>query len=385
MASAAPTPTYDYAELDKLLDKTKSQVFLGNNAAFLGPMMCATEFEWNTSIETADTDGKRIRWNPADFLGCTILGRISSLLHELAHIYRLHALRRGDRCPDVWNIACDIAINRDLLKFGYKLEWPVAGIGAHPEIPFELEEQIYDYLKKPGGGGTSGIPGHVCGGLPLNPSQATKQHMINSVVQSIQAAQQAGKPGDVPGSVKEIINTFLAPKVPWETIIYKWMDDLSDEDYTWQRPARNHLPHGMYLPTRYTEQNRLRHIMCFQDVSGSIGEKDSIRFNSELKFLWETFKPGEITMVQFDTKIQKVDKLEAGDEFGEIEIIGRGGTSLVCVKKYILDHKPSAVIIFSDMEVSPMTSPAPDCPILWVCVGNKSATVPYGQLVHVDA
>lgn len=386
MATAANV--YDYRELDKMLDKTKSQVFLGNSAAFLGPMMCATEFEWNTNIETADTDGKRIRWNPEDFLGCTPAGRVSSLLHELGHIYRLHGIRRGDRCPDIWNKACDIAINRDLLKFGYKLEWWKEGIGPHPEIPFELEEQIYDYLIAPGGAGAPPpgdlVIGHTCGGMPIVLTPSQQQHMINAVVQSIAAADAAGKPGDVPGSVREMITTFLAPKVAWETEAYKWMDDLSEEDYTWQRPHRNHLPHGMYLPTRYLEEGRLRHVMCFQDVSGSVQPADSVRFNSEMKYLWDTFKPVEITMVQFDTKIQKVDHLEAGDAFNEVEIIGRGGTSLVCVKKYILEHKPTAVIIFSDMQVAPMTMPPLPCPILWVCINNKDATVPYGRLIHVD-
>lgn len=388
-APPAPAPEYDYAMLDRELDKTKSRVFLGNNAAFLGPLMCATEFEWNTSIETCDTDGKRIRWNPADFLGCTRDGRISSLLHELGHIYRLHQLRRGDRCPDIWNIACDICINRDLLKFGYKLEWPHEGIGAHPEIPFELEEQIYDYLIKPGGGGQpppgQSIPGHVCGGMPANASQAVKQHMINSVVQAMQSAIQQGKPGDIPGSVREIIKQFLAPKVPWETVIYQWMDDLSDEDYSWARPNRSHIPMSMYLPSRVKDETRLRHVMCFQDVSGSVQPKDSVRFNSEMKFIWDTFKPEKITIVQFDTKIQKVDVFEDGDPFTEIEIIGRGGTCLKCVKKYILDEKPTAVIIFSDMWVAPMTMPPPPCPILWVAVDNKDAQVPYGKLIHINA
>ncbi len=384
--ASAPAPEYDYAMLDHLFDKTKSKVFMGNNAAFLGPLMCATTFEWCTTIETCDTDGKTIRWNPADFLACTADGRVSSLLHEMGHIYRLHQLRRGDRCPDVWNIACDIAINRDLLKFGYKLEWPQDGIGAHPEIPFELEEQIYDHLNKPGGGGPKPAPGtHVCGGMATNPSQATKQHIINSVVQAMHSATQAGKPGDIPGNVKEIIKTFLAPKVPWETVLYKWMDDLSDEDFSWARPNRFHLPHGMYLPSRVNDENRLRHIMCFQDVSGSISTKDSIRFNSELKFVWDTFKPEKLTIVQFDTIIQQVDVFEGGDPFDEIKITGRGGTCLVCVKQHIEEHKPTAVVIFSDMCVPPMTMPPPECPILWISVDNKDATVPYGQLIHIRA
>ena len=138
---------YDFVKLDRDLDKVKSQLFLGNNAAFLAPIMCSLEFSWNEEIETCDTDGINIRWNPKDFLGCTFEGRVSALLHEIGHVYRLHPLRAGNRCPDVWNIACDIIINRDLRKMGYKIDdnhWAVPGLADHYEIPFDLEEQIYD-------------------------------------------------------------------------------------------------------------------------------------------------------------------------------------------------------------------------------------------------
>jgi predicted metal-dependent peptidase len=377
-----PTPVeeFDYEMLNRELDRTKSKVFLGSNAAFLGPLMCSLEFVWTTAIDTAATDGTKIEWNPHDFLGCTPEGRVSSLLHELAHVYRLHPVRRGDRCPDIWNLACDIVINRDLIKLGYGIDgWHKAGIGPHPEIPFELEEDIYDYLKKPGAPPMPSPSQCGCSGMP-QVGPAGQQAMINAVVQAAHAATISGQAGQIPGNVTEVIKNFLAPKVPWESLVHQWMTELLDEDYTWARPNRRYRP--MYLPSRFTDEGRLCHLICYQDVSGSISSKDSLRFNSELKFIWDTYKPEKLTIVQFDRIIQKIDLLEEGDSFTEIEIIGRGGTSLVCVRDHIMQEKPTAAIIFSDLQVTPM-EPGPECPVLWVAVSNKAAQVKFGKLIHI--
>ncbi len=383
MATQPDAPVeYDYAMLNKELDRAKTQVFFGTNAAFLGPLMCSLDFIWDESQPTCWTNGITIGWNPKDFLGCTPAGRISSIMHELGHVYRMHMIRRGNRCPDIWNKAGDIAINRDLIEMGYKLEWLYQGIGPHPEIPFELEEDIYDYLDPKGSSGPPPppIPGQCCSGMPDNLTPGQQQQVINNVVQAAHAATLAGQPGAIPGNVKEIIKEFLAPKVPWEGEFQYWMTELIREDYSWARPNRRY--DDMYLPSKYQDEARLRNLTIYQDVSGSIGQADSVRFNSELKYVWDRFKPAQLTIVQFDTIIQKIDILKEGDPFTEIEIVGRGGTSLVPVRQHMMDTNPSAAVIFSDLEVTPMLR-GPTCPVLWVAIDNKSAKVNFGRLIHI--
>jgi hypothetical protein len=92
-----------------------------------------------------------------------------------------------------------------------------------------------------------------------------------------------------------------------------------------------------------------------------------------------------MTFAQFDTMIQKVDVFMKDDPFEEVKIVGRGGTSLVCVRDYIIKENPTAVVIFSDLDCTPM-EPLPqglDIPIIWVALNNKDAKVPCGQLVHL--
>lgn len=406
------TTDFDMYELNRELDITKSKLFQSDGAAFLGPLLCSLEFRWSYSIPTAATDGLTIWWNPNDFMGCTERGRVSSLKHELGHVMRLHNIRRGERDPGDWNKAGDIAINRELIKEGFGIDgWWKPGIGETPECPFEVEEDIYDWLQQqcapapkgnsppqPGAGqpqpgpGPSNAGNCTCSGVfqPQGGS-AGAQQVANNVVGAIAAADHAKQAGSVPGRVREIIKEFLEPVVPWETAVAKWLTEKLNRTWTWRRPNRRYHNRGIYLPSRFTDDSRLQHVMCFEDVSGSVGPKESIRFNSELKYLWERFKPRKLTIVQFDTIIQRIDILEEGDPFAEIEIIGRGGTSLVPVQQMIIDEEPDAVIIFTDMYVTPMEPFPTGCgfdpkrDLLWIAVDNAAAEVPFGEIIRINA
>jgi predicted metal-dependent peptidase len=140
----------------------------------------------------------------------------------------------------------------------------------------------------------------------------------------------------------------------------------------------------MYLPSRFTDEGRLEHLMYFQDVSGSITESNIVRFNSELKYVWDTFKPQKMTIVQFDTRITQVDEFTEGDPFEKIKIVGRGGTCLKCVREKIIKDEPTAAIIFSDMQVAPMQKV--DIPVLWVCVDSGwgiGHTPTFGKVIRI--
>jgi predicted metal-dependent peptidase len=371
---------YDYQKLDRDLDKVKSQLFLGNSAAFLAPIMCSLEFSWNHEIETCDTDGLNIRWNPKDFLSCTFEGRVSSLLHEIGHVYRLHPLRCGNRCPDIWNIACDIVINRDLRKMGYKLDngaWAIPGISDMYNIPFDLEEQIYDHLNKPGS--PKPQSGKCCGGiLPLDP--AGKQQLVNNVIKAAHTATVNGQAGAIPGGIQELIESFLKPKVNWRSALYRWFTELLDEDYSWRRPNRRY--EDMYLPSRFQDEGRLKHLFYYFDISGSVSDKMLKQFHGDVKYIWDYFKPERLTLVTFDTTIHDVFEFVDGDSLDKLKVTGRGGTHFREVRQHIMDNKASSAIIFSDMECAAM-KPGPTCPILWIVCNNKDAKVPFGKMIHI--
>lgn len=375
---------FDFQELNWHLDRVKSKVFLGRDAAFLGSLMCSLNFVWSSDVETAATDGETFWWNPVDFYRLpSEEERRATIEHELWHVARLHMPRGENRNPEAWNWACDIRINRDLRKEGYVLG-PPWWIGDTPECPHEVEEEIYDWIMKnapppPKGGNQNG---HML------PNAGNKQKMINAVVKAISQTKMAAgnKPGCVPGGIEKIVEKFLAPVIQWDVLLNQFFRDLLEEDYSWRRPNRRYDPNVLFLPSMVQDEGRLEHLCYYWDVSGSIGDAEEIRFNSEVKHIWEYFQPKKLTLVQFDTRITKIDEFNDGDSFNGIKIVGKGGTSFVPVRQHIIDNKPTAAIIFSDMECAPMQPLPPECgdlPVIWVAIRNRGATVPFGKIIHI--
>lgn len=394
-------------ERRRALDKVMAKVFIGNNAAFLGSIMCALEIVWDRSIPTAATNGLKLWWNP-DFFDATPFDlNVSILKHELWHPASLHMLRQGSRDPKVWNIACDIRINNDLKAEGNPVgsDWWVDDSYDHQGKA--AEEDIYDKLiknpqKQPKGGSFGGGDANGKGDMEPqgaegtgnpedgedagHPSQAElteadKARLIGNVVAAKQAATLAGKPGDIPGGIEDFIKDFLNPVIPWEQLLMKFFTDLASEDYSWSRPNRRHR--DIYLPTVVTDESRLAHLNFYFDVSGSVTDEQAKRVASEIKYIQEQINPTKLSLIQFDTVIQHERDFEMDEVIEGIDIKGRGGTCLKCVKAHIEKTEPTAVVIFSDLYCAKMAPLKHDAPVIWVCIGNPNGEVPFGELIHI--
>ena len=375
----------DMYELTRQLDIVKSKVFMGNTAAFLGSLMASMEFHWTRSIPTAATNGVILLWNPDWFLSLKPLTRATVFVHELWHPARMHMVRLGTRCPDYWNFACDIRINNDLEDQGYSFDG-VEDCWKDQQYAGWVEEDIYEAIKQNGPkpqNGTWGKGEDGEGGDMLPSDDATKAKALNNIVRAVHASKLAGQAGTIPGEIEEMISKFLKPVVNWEHELQKWMSDLSEEDFTWQ--IRSRRSQDVYLPSEYIDEGRLEHLMFFQDTSGSISTQDTLRFNSELKYVWDRFQPQKMTIVEFDTVIQMIYVIEEGDIFDEIKIQGRGGTCLKCVHAMITKERPTAAIIFSDMYVEPMAPLKEKIPLLWVRVGGGGHIPAIGKTIDIEA
>lgn len=412
----------EIAHRQKLLDRVKADIFQGSDAAFQGPLMASLNFVWTDQIDTSATDYESIFWNPKDFDRLTHTERVASLMHELGHNYRLHGLRQGDRDQATWNIAADIIINRGLKDSGYDVDnqWFV---GQHRELKGEVEEDLYEELMNqppasppqpaPGQGQpkqgqsgqdqsgqgqqSSGQPspepaakgksaqaakGRTCSCHQMPPvSKEKAQKALQNVVQATQQAKLSGNPGAIPGDVEQLFNKFLKPKIAWEAHIQQWLTEHLDTRLTYQRPSRRYLAHGMLIKGRVPDEGALEHLVWAFDVSGSITDDMIHRFNSEMKYVKDTYHPKKMTLLLFDTKIRKVVVIEEDDEYTELEIVGRGGTDLREVGEYLEKERATAALIFSDLECTPMKKM--NIPIIWVCIGNPYATVNSGKLIRI--
>ena len=392
----------DYAFLRRELDRCKSSILMDAKNAFLGALMCQLKQDWDESIPTAATNGKSIWWSPHWFLSLPKPARVTVQAHEVWHVARLHMIRRGNRDPRLWNMATDIRINNDLKAMGFSfvgLEGACMDDKYPPEMP---EEDIYEDLIKnavqpppmnpfdgdlgsepgdPGDGSSSGggnAPGPYNSGPP-DKKAAVEQ--LQAVAQAIQQAKLQKQAGSIPGQLELIVDEFLSPVIPWEQVLFNWFTDLITEDYSWRRPNRRYQ--DMYLPSLQSDEQRLTCLHYYFDVSGSVTDQMIKRFNSEVKYIKDTFNPEKLVLVMFDTKIHEIYEISENDVFDRIKVTGRGGTCLQCVHSHIEETKPTAAIIFTDLECQPMQPLKVSIPIIWTVADNPYAKVPFGQIIHI--
>jgi len=395
--------------LNEALSRTKVRMFLHKNAGFLGSLMSSHSYEWSDIIMTADNNGSRIRWNPWFFWSLSPETRVTVLAHELWHTAYDHMGRFMDHDPEDFNKAADFVINIDLADSGYSfvgIEWGC----LDPRFRGMHTQEVYDIIHVPkppppggsgamepmesdGGDGTSpedimanaekhrGQPIPANDLAPPEPGQEAEIERKTKVVKAIQVAQMSDQAGSLPGEVTLILDKFLNPVLPWPQLLKRWFSEMSRDDYSWARPNRRY--ENIYLP-HISGNNGLEHLMFFYDISGSVTDEQIYFANSEVKHIFNTYRPKRLTLVTFDDGIRDVYEFAQDGKFKDIKVIGRGGTSLDPVRAYIKKRKPTGVVIFSDLYCTPMgDNPGP--PILWVVLDNKSASVRFGKKVHVTA
>jgi predicted metal-dependent peptidase len=264
-----------------------------------------------------------------------------------------------------------------------------------------VEEDIYeDLLTKPRHiilvGSWTGLPlentgtgeegdeiddGDMLPGQEIDDPTGARVAAVSVVVQAQQVAQMSGESGDLDQAVSAVLKQFLAPIVPWDVFLHRFMKELSRGGRTWARPNRR-FP-DQYLPSNFLDKKDLEHLVFIEDVSGSISDRDALRFNSEVKFVKDSYNPKKLTLVQFDQEITQVKEFSRKDKFEQIEIIGRRGTDLAPVRQWIIDNRPTAAIIFSDLGCPPMEPLPFAMPIIWVTINNPSTKPAFGVQTHI--
>lgn len=366
----------DIPLLTKAMDKAKHGIFLGPQSTFYGGLCCNLNQYWTTDCPTAYTNGISLGFNPDFFLSLPPESRKTLLKHELDHVAYLHPARRGSRDPLLWNYACDFKINNENKLAGYSFEGLEDALLDDRFIGM-FEEQIYDILEQE----NFFTPIQFMIDLDDDaPVELTKQ-MINNVNKILHQTRLTDRNG-VPGYVESIINQFLAPVVPWEHLLHRFFHGLVHGGHTWSK--RNRRYPNMIMPARHKIRNQLDHLLYCEDVSGSIKDQHQVRFNSEFAYVKRRFQPKKMTLLQFNTEVTDVREYHQHEPFNQVKIKGKGGTSLVKVRDYIIENRPTAVVVFSDLDCAPMEHLGFDIPIIWITINNPGAQVNQGIQVHIE-
>ena len=388
-------------DVNKKMTRARSQLIMSQ--PFFGSLALYLDLVEDPAIETCATDGKKLIFSPT-FIDSIKEDELRGVVaHEVLHCAYRHHTRRGERDPDLWNQACDYAINRDLKAGNFVLPLPhlydrqYDGLNA---------EQIYSLLAqknppKKGGGSGAGADGKNPDGsykgqpqwgavLDAAP-QGAKAEMAEqdaewtTRVQGAVSVARSHNAGKTPAAIERLVKDVRAAKVDWRDVLREFIDVRTRSDYSWTNPNKRFLSSGFVLPGIVDDS--INHVGIVIDTSGSISAEMLEKFCAELQVAVDDGAADRITVVHCDADVHKIDHFENGDAI-KIKPVGGGGTAFSPAFEWFAENEPnvSAIVYFTDLECSDFGE-SPSSPVLWVVYGdprnlaNYAARVPFGKVV----
>lgn len=411
MARINPAPV----AAEEALSKAKVKLMIKKDCAFFATLILQTPVYWLTADEvtTAATDGKNLFFNPDFFMGLDAEERVFLLLHEVMHNVYDHGIRLGFRDHSTWNEAGDYVINDELIQRGFKM--PDGGLHDSNYRDMSADEIYEDLIKKkdkggsntptpwpdiqappdnqqgdgnpdPSGNGQGGSgqnQSQGLGGIPAPSAQEVADHNKALLIQATQASQMSGdKAGTVPGSLERILDKMLKPKLPWNKILAKFLFSLNKNDYSWRKPNRRFISQGIIMPSLHSEG--VGKIDFAVDTSGSVSESDFNHFISEIGYVFKTFNPKEIGVMQFDSILQSNDKCCSVQDFFKIKFSGGGGTRIEPVLEVFKNNDAKALVILTDGYLYHGEELDPKKPVIWCVYSNPGFVPSFGTVIHFD-
>jgi predicted metal-dependent peptidase len=379
----------------KAVSAAISRLILGHNAAHCFFATLALKIaggknavpDWN--ISTCCTDGRKLRYNPDFMAGLSPEEAEFVMAHEVLHCTNNHHVRRGARDLKLFNIAADLVINPILREAGIGKApkgalFPGTGEYAGISVGLGTEETYARLLDQ---GGQEGSPGDqpdpgACGGVEDAGDPAeSRESEAEWEVAVAQAHQLAKQRGDLPGCLEELVQRALAPDTSVADYLWEFISRSARNDFSWMAPNRRFLSQGVCLPGMQSEE--LGNVVCMVDGSGSCWDPKIVqRFAELLQGVLETFDC-ELAIIYHDIPVHAVETWKSSDGPLVLTPRGGGGTSHVPAFEYIDRHHldPTCAVALTDCYT---TFPsAPDYPVLWACVGNPQARVPFGTVLNL--
>ena len=364
--------------------------------------------EW---CPTAATDGRNFYYNTR-FIKMLKPKEVEFLFgHEVLHCVYDHFGRRGDRDPQLFNIANDFCVNADLKK--HRVGEFITSVPClyDPKYQDMSSEEIYDILYEnaekidigslidkmidehldgdgdsgSGGSGKDSEEGNGKGRPTL--SQEERQKIRDEIKEAVLAAAAASDgAGNLPAGVKRIIQDMTAPKMNWRELIRMQLESTIKSDYTWLRSSRRGWHMDAVMPGMKLDP--MIDIAISIDASGSMGEDILKDVLGEVAGIMEQFPNYRIHVLSFDTQVynpQQFDSENLEDITG-YEIMGGGGTDFDCVFEYFKANEiePKRHIMFTDGYPAGSWGDEQYCDTVFIMHGTTTIVPPFGQFAYYE-
>ena len=401
-------PKVDREVREKLIT---ARVGLLLRASFFGNLATRLKLvnadEW---CPTAATDGRHFYYNTR-FVNMLKPKEIEFLFgHEVLHCVYDHFGRRGDRDPQLFNIANDFCVNADLKK--HRVGEFITSVPCLYDAKYEgmSSEEVYDDLYEnaekidisdlidkmldehldgegsgEGGEGDEDKDGKGKGRPRLSPEE--RQQIKDEIKEAVLAAAAASDgAGNLPAGVKRLIENMTAPKMNWRELLRMQLESTIKSDYTWMRSSRKGWHMDAVMPGMKLDP--MIDIAISIDASGSMSDKMLKDFLAEVAGIMEQFPNYRIHVLSFDTQVYNPQQFDSEnlDDITGYEIKGGGGTDFDCVFNYFKENEiePKRHVMFTDGYPGGSWGDENYCDTVFIMHGTTSIVPPFGQFAYYE-
>ena len=381
---------------------TKARVKMLLKHPFWGNLATRLKLVENSDwLTTAATDGRHFYYCEKFIESLDDEELVFLFGHEVGHIVYDHMGRRGDRDPQLWNMAGDYLINDMLIQNNVGKKITKVPILWDPKFRDMTAEEVYDDLFKnavkiqmtldmhmDGSGEEAEGDGKGSDGKSrssgIKIDEETAKKMRDEMKEAILQSAQAAGAGNVPSGIKRLINQFTAPKMRWQDLLRIQLESSLKNNYSFMRPSRKGWHTGAVLPGMLPAEEL--DVVIGIDMSGSISEEMAQDFLSEVKGMMDLYPTYKIHVFCFDTEVYNPVTFsdDYGDDISEYETMGGGGTDFDACWRYMKDNdiEPKQFIMFTDGYPYDSWGDANYCDTLFVVHGNDSIEAPFGVTAH---
>ena len=347
---------------------------------------------------TAATDGRNFYYN-SRFIKLLKPKEIEFLFgHEVLHCVYDHMGRRGERDPQLFNIANDYCVNADLKK--HKVGEFITSVPCLYDSKYDgmSSEEVYDILYEnadkidigglidkmldehlDGEGDADGNEDGEGAGRPrLSAEERAK--IRDEIKEAVLSAAQTCDAGNLPAGVKRLIQDLTEPQMNWRELLRMQLESTIKSDYSWMRASRKGWHLDAVMPgMRNTD---MIDIAVAIDTSGSISPNQCKDFLSEIKGIMESFDSYRIHLFTFDTDTYNPQQYDSEnlDDIAEYDIQGGGGTEFDAIFRYLksAEIEPKKLVVFTDGYPFGSWGDANYCDTCWIIHGDQNPSPPFG-------
>ena len=356
---------------------------------------------------TAATDGRHFYYN-SRFIQMLRPKEVEFLFgHEVLHCVYDHFGRRGNRDPQLFNIANDFAVNADLIKHRVGEKITTVPCLHDPKYDGLSSEEIYDllyekadkismsdlldklideHLDGEGDGDGDGDGDKEGKGRPKL-SDADRQAIRDEIKEAmLAAAATADGAGNIPAGVKRLIQELTEPKMNWRELLRMQLESTIKSDYTWMRASRKGWHMDAVMPGMKLDP--MIDIAVALDASGSISESMLKDFLGEVQGIMDSFPAYRIHVVTFDTEAYNPAQYNSEnlDDICDYEVKGGGGTDFDCVFNYLKENEiePKRLVMFTDGYPFGSWGDENYTDTVFILHGTTTIVPPWGQYAYYE-